>query len=154
MKRELLWKVFFFCLALVLVSVILYSGLQILESTVLLTPQQMEVQVRKTVTKDGVDYYPRQDITTVLVMGIDQTGPVQISQDPYGGKAVDMVTVVIVDESKGLLFVLLFFFASVFTMGLYSPLKSASSVFVHSHTILKASVLDIPLTLCKSSKMS
>lgn len=98
MKRTLLWKVLFFGLALVLVCVILYSGLQILESTVLLTPREMEVQVRKTVTKDGVDYYPRQDITTVLVMGIDQTGPVQLSEEPNDGKAVDMVAVVIVDE--------------------------------------------------------
>ena len=70
--------------------VILYSGLQILESTVLYTPANMEVRVRKTVTRDGVDYYPRQDITTVLVMGIDQTGPVQLSEEPNDGKAVDM----------------------------------------------------------------
>ena len=98
MKRELFWKMLFSCLALVLVFVILYSGLQILESTVLYTPANMEVRVRKTVTRDGVDYYPRQDITTVLVMGIDQTGPVQLSEEPNDGKAVDMVAVVIVDE--------------------------------------------------------
>lgn len=98
MKRELFWKLLFSCLALVLVLVILYSGLQILESTVLLAPKEMEVQVRKTVTRDGIDYYPRQDITTVLVMGIDQTGPVKLSEKPNDGKAVDMVAVVIVDE--------------------------------------------------------
>lgn len=98
MKRELFWKMLLSCLALVLVFVILYSGLQILESTVLLAPREMEVQVRKTVTRDGVDYYPRQDITTVLVMGIDQTGPVQLSAVPNDGKAVDMAAVVIVDE--------------------------------------------------------
>lgn len=98
MKREFFWKMLFSCLALVLVFVILYSGLQILESTVLHTPQQMEVRVRKTITRDGVDYYPRQDITTVLVMGIDQTGPAQLSDKPNDGKAVDMAAVVIVDE--------------------------------------------------------
>lgn len=98
MKKALLWKMLFSCLALVLVFVILYSGLQILESTVLLAPKEMEVRVRKTVTRDGVDYYPRQDITTVLVMGIDQTGPVQLSEVPNDGKPVDMIAVVIVDE--------------------------------------------------------
>ena len=98
MKRELFWKLLFSCLALVLVFAILYSGLQILESTVLLASKEMEVQVRKTVTRDGVDYYPRQDITTVLVMGIDQTGPVRLSETPNDGKAVDMVAVVVVDE--------------------------------------------------------
>lgn len=98
MKKAHFWKLLFSCLALVLVFVILYSGLQILESTVLFTPKEMEVQIRKTVTKDGIDYYPRQDITTVLVMGIDQTGPVQLSEVPNDGKAVDMVAVVVVDE--------------------------------------------------------
>ena len=88
----------FSCLALVLVFVILYSGLQILESTVLLAPGKMEVEVRKTVTRDEVDYYPRQDITTVLVMGIDQRGPAQLSEKPNDGKAVDMVAVVVIDE--------------------------------------------------------
>lgn len=98
MNKKLLAKMLFSCLALVLVLVILYSGLQILESTVLFVPREMEVQVRKTVTKDGVDYYPRQDITTVLVMGIGQSGPVQISEKPNDGKPVDMAAVVIVDE--------------------------------------------------------
>lgn len=98
MKKAHFEKLLFFGLALVLVSVILYSGLQILESTVLFAPKQMEVQVRKTVTRDGVDYYPRQDITTVLVMGIDQTGPARLSEVPNDGKAVDMIAVVIVDE--------------------------------------------------------
>ena len=98
MKRELFWKLLFSCLALVLVFAILYSGLQILESTVLFAPREMEVRVRKTITQDGINYYPRQDITTVLIMGIDQTGPVQLSEVPNDGKAVDMITVVVVDE--------------------------------------------------------
>ena len=98
MKRELLWKLLLFGLALVLVFLTLYSGLRILESTVLLAPREMEVRVRKTVTRDGIDYYPRQDITTVLVMGIDQSGPVQLSEQPNDGKPVDMAAVVIVDE--------------------------------------------------------
>lgn len=98
MKKVHFWKLIFSCLALVLVFVILYSGLQILELTVLFAPKQMEVQVRKTVTKDGVDYYPRQDITTVLIMGIDADGPVRLSEVPNDGKAVDMVAVVVADE--------------------------------------------------------
>lgn len=98
MNQKFLWKLVLSAFALVLVCVILFSGLQILESTVFSSGQEMEVTVKKTITKDGVDYYPRQDITTILVMGIEQTGPVQISQDPYGGNMVDMVAVVIVDE--------------------------------------------------------
>lgn len=98
MKRTLAWKLLFFCLALVLVFAILYSGLQILESTVFHAPREMKIQERKTITRNGIDYYPRQDITTVLIMGIDQTGPVQLSQNPNDGKPVDMIAVVILDE--------------------------------------------------------
>lgn len=98
MKQKFLWKLVLSVVALVLVFAILFSGLQILESTVFSAPREMEVRVRKTITKDGVDYFPRQDITTILVMGIEQSGPVQISQDPYGGSMVDMAAVVIVDE--------------------------------------------------------
>ena len=98
MKKKLSWKLLFFGLALVLISVILYSGLQILESTVFYTPGPMEVEVRKTVTKDGISYYPRQDITTVLVMGIDQRGPVKLSEEPNNGNFVDMAAVVVIDE--------------------------------------------------------
>lgn len=98
MKRALLWKSLFSILALVLLLVILYSGLQILESTVLFAPQEMEIRVRKTITKDGVDYYPRQDITTILVMGIERNGPVKLSEESTDGGPADMVSVVIVDE--------------------------------------------------------
>ena len=98
MKRALFWKILFSCLSLVLVFVILYSGLQILESAVLYAPREMEVQVRKTVTRDGVDYYPRQDITTILVMGIEQTGPVVRSETPNDGRPADMVAVMVIDE--------------------------------------------------------
>lgn len=100
MDRKFVGRLMFSVFALVLVVVILYSGLQILESALFLAPQEMEVTVRKTITKDGVKYYPRQDITTVLVMGIDQNGPAVLSEDPYGGRPVDMVSVVIIDEKE------------------------------------------------------
>lgn len=98
MKRAIFWKILFSCLSLVLVFVILYSGLQILESAVLYAPREMEVRVRKTVTRDGVEYFPRQDITTILVMGIEQTGPVVRSEEPNDGRPADMVAVVVIDE--------------------------------------------------------
>ena len=97
MNQKFLWKLVLSVFALVLVCVILFSGLQILESTVF-SSQEMKVTVRKTITKNGVDYYPRQDITTILVMGIEQDGPVKISENPYEGNMVDMVSVVIMDE--------------------------------------------------------
>jgi hypothetical protein len=69
-------KIAYFCVILILVLVMMISGLRILESTVFYRGQDREeTYERKTITRDGVDYYPRQDITTILVMGIDQMGP-------------------------------------------------------------------------------
>lgn len=85
-------------LILLLVIVMLYSGLQILESTVLRTGAGEQRFVTKTITRDGVDYYPRQDITVVMVLGIDQYGPVQASEGYLNPGAADMATLLIFDE--------------------------------------------------------
>jgi len=58
----------------------------------------MEVVVRKTVTRNGTAYYPRQDINVIMLLGIDQEGPVQISTQPNHGNAVDMVALMVFDE--------------------------------------------------------
>lgn len=99
MKRRNLGKILFSCIALILVLVIVYGGLRILESTVLFAGQEMEVNVRKTITEDGVDYFPRQDIRVILLMGVDQEGVVQASDEPNHGNAVDMVALMVIDEA-------------------------------------------------------
>ena len=50
-------------------------------------------------TKNGVDYFPRQDITTILVMGIDRYGPVGDSETYNNTGASDMNVLVIIDDS-------------------------------------------------------
>ncbi len=88
-----------YCSILLLVLVMLYSGLQILESTVLVREQNVEeTQQSKTVTHDGIDYFPRQDITTLLIMGIDESGPVKDSMSYYNEGEADVVLLVIFDE--------------------------------------------------------
>ena len=85
--------------SLLLVLVMLYSGLQILESTVL-RPGQSEQEgfVTKTIERNGVAYFPRQDITTVLIMGIDQFGPVEASGSYMNKGDADLNVVLIFDE--------------------------------------------------------
>lgn len=97
MNRDFLRKVVFACTSLILVLVIVYSGLQILESTILLTEQDEPAVTSKTITRDGVDYFPRQDITVIMVLGIDREGEVEARE--YGGMA-DMITLMIFDEKK------------------------------------------------------
>lgn len=93
-------KLAVFSVLLILVLVILYSGLRILESTVFAPPQeaQSETLPSKTITRDGVDYFPRQDITVLMLLGIDQTGPMEDSGSYRNSGAADVVMLAIFDE--------------------------------------------------------
>lgn len=101
MNRKTTLKLVFVCIVLILVLVILYSGFQILESTVFAPAQaqpQMQTQSR-TIVRDGVKYYPRQDITVLMLMGINRSGAVRPVEFNHGG-AVDMVALVVFDSVK------------------------------------------------------
>lgn len=99
-KRQIL-KILYFCVILILVLVMIISGLQILELTSFSDeqPQGGEI-VSKTITRDGVDYYPRQDITVVMVLGIDEFGPVQDSGSYNNPGAADMIALLIFDDTQ------------------------------------------------------
>lgn len=97
MRRKSLIKIAFVCIALLLVMIILYSGLQILESTVLYLEPERWVADSKTIERDGVKYFPRQDITVVMILGINRNG--QVEPMPFNeGGAADMITLMIFDE--------------------------------------------------------
>ena len=99
-KRKPFKDVFVLCILLVLVLVILYSGLRILESTVLHKTEEPVVQeTTKTITRDGVDYFPRQDITVMMVLGIDQYGPVASSNYYRNKGAADSIMLLVFDET-------------------------------------------------------
>lgn len=98
MNRKLLLKIVFACVSLALVLLILYSGLQILESTVLYVEPEAQWETEtKTVRRDGVSYYPRQDITVIMLLGINRRGVVEATAPNEGG-AADMITLMIFDE--------------------------------------------------------
>ena len=85
---------------LILVLVFLYSGLQILESTVL---RQDEGTLHSgsvmTIVRDGVEYYPRQDITVVMVAGIDETGPMVSSESYNNSGEADMISLLVFNKT-------------------------------------------------------
>lgn len=72
-KRKHTKRIVFAIIIPILLFALLYSGLRIVETTVLRTAQDVEVSASKTITRNGVEYFPRQDITTVLVLGIDRS---------------------------------------------------------------------------------
>lgn len=94
-KRELAYT----CVLLILVLVILYSGLRILESTVLFDRQEKVDTDKKTITIDGVDYFPRQDITVLMVLGIDKFGQMESSGYYRNDGDADMVMLLVLDET-------------------------------------------------------
>ena len=100
-KRNSAKQIAFFCVILILVLVMLYSGLQILESTVFHSGQaQEQTYSSKTLTREDGDYFPRQDITVMMVVGIDQDGPVVDSGAYNNPGAADVVMLLIFDEKE------------------------------------------------------
>ena len=90
-----------FCVVLILVLVVIIGGLRILEPTFFHREENpAETTPSRTVTKDGVAYFPRQDITTILFMGIDQMGPVESSGSYRNYGESDVVMLVILDEKN------------------------------------------------------
>lgn len=86
---------------LLLVFIILYSGLQILEATVLNSGSNGGTGiVSKTITRNGIDYYPRRDITVMMLLGIDQAGPAEDSGTFTNPGASDAVMLLIFDEKN------------------------------------------------------
>lgn len=101
MKKRKLWSnVGTAGLVLLLVVVMVFSGIRILEATVFQEYATGEVLPHtKTITRDGVDYFPRQDITVVLAMGIDERGPVKASNSYRNHGEADAVLLLILDQA-------------------------------------------------------
>jgi len=97
--------ILFFCVALILVLVMFYSGFQVLEATVFRNKDVSQEAAQptsssKTIVVDEVQYFPRQDITVMMLLGIDQTGPVRATEDYRENGLADVVMLLIFDEAK------------------------------------------------------
>ena len=88
-------------LVLVLVLTVIFCGLRILESNVLYPSQNLPQQTAtKTVIRDGTQYFPRQDITVVMILGIDQYGPMESSNYYRNQGTADSIMLLIFDEAQ------------------------------------------------------
>lgn len=56
--------------------------------------------VSRVINRDGVSFYPKQDITTFLFVGLDRTGTVQESESYNNSARADVVSVIVFDNSK------------------------------------------------------
>lgn len=99
-KRNNAKKSLLVCALFVFIGLTLFSGIRLLEATVLSTAGEELGFESKTVSRNGVDYFPRQDIVTILVMGIDRSGPVTDSEAYNNSGASDVNVLVIIDETN------------------------------------------------------
>lgn len=84
---------------LLLVALFLLSVVKLLESALLPKVEVQEQFQSRTIIRDGISYYPRQDITVVLLIGTDADGKIH-SSGSYNNKAsADMVSLLIFDEA-------------------------------------------------------
>ncbi len=100
-KRGIGKNIAFLGVILILVLVMIYSGLRILESTVFCSGQGPQPEATtKTIIRDGVEYFPRQDITVLLLMGIDEMGPVTSSGSYRNTGEADVVALLVLDQTN------------------------------------------------------
>lgn len=90
-----------FCITLLLVFAVMIGGLLVLESTDFFGGGDLQIDhVSKTITRRGVEYFPRQDITVIMVLGTDQRGTVQSSISYRNNSRCDAVALVILDHAQ------------------------------------------------------
>ena len=94
-KRNILISV----LIIILTVVVLFSAVKLLDVAINPTLINGEsASSKKTVTIDGVEYFPRQDITVFMLMGIDERGEVKASESYTNTGESDMVALAVFDE--------------------------------------------------------
>lgn len=88
---------------LLLIIVLIGCGIRLLDSAVFSDNREnglQEESEKKTITVNGVDYYPRQDITVILAMGIDTEGEMVDSGSYNNDGEADVISLIIFDESE------------------------------------------------------
>lgn len=98
-KKHTGQKAVMLAVILLLVFVLVFSGLMVLGRLFWEdTAASPGTHTSKTLIRGDKSYFPRQDITVLLLMGIDETGPVQSSDSYRNTGESDAVVLLILDE--------------------------------------------------------
>lgn len=88
-------------IAVVLVVVLIFSGYHLISSLFSYNKAKSDKATNsKTITRNDKTYYPRQDITVLMLTGIDQNGPVKASSSYNNEGEADMISLAVFDESE------------------------------------------------------
>ncbi len=84
-----------------LVAVMVFCGYKIITITNnnITTEPLNPTNVSKTIVRNGVEYFPRQDINVFMLLGIDKEGPVTASNSYNNDGAADMIALAVFDET-------------------------------------------------------
>lgn len=95
MSHRALMKIAVGCIVLVLLPVLLYNGLGAVETAVLGGQEPVSQVDSKTMVHDGEKYFPRQEISVFLILGIDREG---IAEPAQRGGAADTLALMVFDH--------------------------------------------------------
>ncbi len=96
--KKLLKKLLLPALVLLLFALAAFGGLQILESTVFNPEEQEEISQSSEAEDERNEYFPRQDLTTLLLIGVDSMEKKTDSGTNSNENSADMLSLVIFDE--------------------------------------------------------
>ena len=99
-KKSAQRRTVIFCAVMILVLAAMIGGLQFLESAVFHAGDLQIDAETKTITRFGREYFPRQDITVMLFMGIDAQGPVESSGSHFNEGRADAVMLAVLDHTE------------------------------------------------------
>lgn len=99
-KQNIRKRPLIIAISLILVLLILFSGYKIADTLIFDKDQgDTDVVSTKTVMYNGKEYYPRQDITVFMLLGIDQKGP-KVDSGSYNNEGqADLITLAVFDEA-------------------------------------------------------
>ena len=88
-------------LGILLIALAIYSGFRFLEATVFLEDEESPSKApSKTIVVDGVKYFPKQDIETFLIIGVDEEGEM-VRRDTLDNEGMaDAVMLAVFDKTN------------------------------------------------------
>lgn len=100
MKKHLFSRIVILALIVLLVLLFSYSAWKLFSSLSTEDDPTPAPGTHKTLLYNGEEYFPRQDITTFLLMGIDRRGPVTDSGSYNNDGLADLLALICFDEKK------------------------------------------------------
>lgn len=98
-KKRTVYRPAILVLILLLSAVLVFSVAQVFSALFSSKKPAASTGNSKTITVDGVEYFPRQDITVLLLMGIDEAGPVTPSDSYNNTGEADVLALAVFDEA-------------------------------------------------------